>query len=274
MNELTVLSHNRRAQTVWNAPAGRYNEISRSIADAIEHAVERLHPERGQRVLDLATGTGWGSRVIAQRFPGVSVVGADIADKMLDYARGMAARQDLAIDYRHADAEQLPFEDGAFDAVISTFGVMFAANPEAAAGEVARVVKPGGRMVLATWKPDSNVFHMFGVMRPFMAPPAAPPPPSPFAWGDPTRVRELFAQAFDLRFEDGTNVFRYGSGQQAWELWRDHYGPTRSLAESLDDRRREELASALITWHESFASGLGYQQPRDYLITHGVRRSR
>src|SRR5688500_2198890 len=147
-----------RAQAVWNSPAGRYDEISRSIADAIEHAAERLRPKAGERILDVATGTGWGSRVIAQRFPGVKVTGADIADQMLEHARSAAAALKLAIDYQHADAERLPFADASFDGVISTFGVMFVAKPEAAAAELARVVKKGGRLVLATWKDDSNVF--------------------------------------------------------------------------------------------------------------------
>lgn len=102
-----------------------------------------------------------------------------------------------------------------FDAVISTFGVMFAGQPEAAASELARVVRPGGRVVLATWKPDSNVFHMLGIMKKHMAPSAQPAPPSPFAWGSLDRVRELLGKTFQLEFEDGTNVFRYGSGQQA-----------------------------------------------------------
>src|SRR5690242_7619316 len=120
-----VQPHNLKAQAVWNSPGGRYDEISRSISDAIEHAVERLQPKPGERILDLATGTGWGSRVIAQRFPGVKVTGADIADQMLGYARKTADAQQLDIDYQHADAERLPFEGGAFDAVVSTFGVMF-----------------------------------------------------------------------------------------------------------------------------------------------------
>src|SRR3954452_20243621 len=139
-----VQSHNVKAQSVWNSPGGRYDEISRSIADAIEHAVERLQPRSGERVLDLATGTGWGSRIVAQRFPGVKVTGADIAEQMLEHARSAAAQLSLDIDYTHADAEKLPFADGSFDAVVSTFGVMFVGNPEAAAGELARVVKKGG----------------------------------------------------------------------------------------------------------------------------------
>jgi ubiquinone/menaquinone biosynthesis C-methylase UbiE len=236
-----VQSHNVKAQSVWNSPAGRYDEISRSIADAIEHAVERLRPASGERILDLATGTGWGSRVVAQRFPGATVTGADIADKMLEHARAAAALQKLPIEYHHADAESLPFPDGAFDGIVSTFGVMFAGNPEAAAGELARVVRKGGRVVLATWKSDSNLFHMFAVMKKFMAAPPSPPPPSPFEWGKYERLQALLGQSFDLSFEEGTNRFRYGSGEQAWNLWLEHYGPSRALAANLDDARREEF---------------------------------
>jgi SAM-dependent methyltransferase len=268
-----VQPHNAKAQAVWNAPGGRYDEISRSIADAIEHGVERLQPKPGERILDLATGTGWGSRVIAQRFPGVRVTGADIADQMLEHARAAAAQSKLDIDYRHADAEGLPFADGEFDALVSTFGVMFASKPEAAAAEIARVVKPGGRVVLVTWKWENNLFSMFGVMKKFMAAPPQPPPPSPFEWGKVARVRELLGEKFDLRFEDGCNRFRYASGEQAWNLWVNHYGPVKSLAQSLDDSRREDFKREMIAWHETFASPLGYDQPRDYLVTHAVRRS-
>jgi SAM-dependent methyltransferase len=271
--EDVVQPHNTRAQSVWNSPAGRYDEISRSIADAIEHAVERLAPRAGEQVLDLATGTGWASRVIAQRFSGAHVTGADIAEQMLEHARALAEQQRLAIEYCHADAEQLPFADAQFDALISTFGVMFASRPERAAAEIARVVKPGGRVVLATWLPDSNVAAMFGVMRPFMAAPPTPPPPTPFEWGKVARVIELLGTSFDLRFEEGTNQFRYGSGEQAWQLWVNHYGPTKALAASLDDERRRELQRALTSWHETFPGVLGYQQPRGYLVSQGLRKA-
>jgi SAM-dependent methyltransferase len=267
-----VQPHNVKAQSVWNSPGGRYDDISRSIADAIEHAVERLQPKAGERILDLATGTGWGSRVIAQRFPGVKVTGADIADQMLEHARTQAAAMKLDIDVQHADAEKLPFADVSFDGVVSTFGVMFVGKPEAAAGELARVVKKGGRLVLATWKNDSNVFHMFGVMKKFMPPPPQPPPPSPFEWGKYERLKELLAANFELKFEEGTNHFRYGSGEEAWNLWLNHYGPSKSLAANLDDARREEFKRDMIAWHETFKSELGYDQPRQYVITRGIRK--
>jgi SAM-dependent methyltransferase len=267
-----VLSHNARAQAVWNAPGGRYDEISRSIADAIEHAVERLSPRSGERVLDLATGTGWASRIIAQRFPEAQVLGVDIADEMLEYARRTAAQQQLAIEYSVGDAEALPFAAGELSAVVSTFGVMFASKPETAAAELARVVRPGGRVVLSTWKPDGNVAAMFGVMKPFMATPAQPAP-SPFAWGGVERVRELLGGSFELSFEEGINRYRYGSGEQAWQLWLNHYGPSKALAASLDETRREQFRRAMIEWHETFASPLGYEQPRTYLITRAIRKA-
>lgn len=266
-----ILAHNTRAQAVWNAPGGRYDEISRSIADAIEHAVERLQPKTGESVLDLATGTGWASRVIAHRFPGTRVTGVDIADQMLAHARQTATQQQLDVEYRVGDAEALPFGTAELSAVISTFGVMFASKPEAAAAELARVVEPGGRVVLATWKPDSNVAAMFGVMKPFMATPPQPAP-SPFAWGGPDRLRELLGQHFELGFEEGVNRYRYASGEQAWQLWIGHYGPAKALAASLDDARREQFKRAMVEWHETFASPLGYEQPRGYLITRAIRK--
>jgi ubiquinone/menaquinone biosynthesis C-methylase UbiE len=267
-----VQAHNTRAQTVWNSAGGRYDHISRSIADAIEHAVERLELEPGSRVLDLATGTGWGSRVIAERFPVTKVTGVDIADQMLDYARTSANRFGLDIEYRQGDAEALPFPDAAFDAVISTFGVMFVGKPEAAAAELARVVRPGGRIVLATWKHDGNLFKMFNVMKQFASPAPVPAPPSPFEWGKRERLEALLGAYFELGFEEGTNRFRYGSGTEAWELWVNHYGPVKSLAASLDDARRAAFKTDMIGWHESFDSALGFDQPRQYLITRGTRR--
>lgn len=239
---------------------------------AIEHAVERLQPRSGQHILDLATGTGWASRIVAERFPGAKVTGADIAEQMLEYARASAATLKLDIDYRHADAEKLPFADASFDGVVSTFGVMFAGRPEAAAGELARVVKKGGRVALATWKHDGNLFNMFGVMKKFMPAPPQPAPPSPFAWGKAERVTELLGADFELEFEEGTNHFRYESGEQAWLLWSNHYGPAKSLAANLDDAHRNEFRRDMIAWHETFRSGLAYDQPRQYLISRGVRK--
>jgi SAM-dependent methyltransferase len=266
----TIEPHNAKPAAVWSSGGAEYDQISRGIADSIEHCVLRLDPRPGERVLDLATGTGWTSRLVAHR--GATVVGIDIAGDLLAAARKRAQAEALAIEYRLGDAENLPFPDGAFDAAISTCGVMFASRPEAAAGEIARVTRKDGRVALTTWLPDSNLFKMFMVMKPYMAPPPNPAPPSPFEWGKPERMRQLLDGAFDLRFERGTSFYREPSGEAAWNTFVTGYGPTKSLAASLDEQRRAELRRDFIAFHEGFRTELGICVPREYLLTVGIRR--
>ena len=171
-----IQAHNEKPASVWNSGGGRYDEISRGIADSIEHCVLRLDPKPGEKVLDLATGTGWSSRLVARR--GAQVTGADISSELIAFAAERAKAEGLNITYQVGDAEKLPFADSEFDAVISTCGVMFASRPEAAAAELARVCRKGGRMALTTWLSDSNLFKMFMVMKPYMSPPPTPAPPS------------------------------------------------------------------------------------------------
>ncbi len=180
--------HNQKPAAVWNSGGAQYEDISRGIADSIEHCVLRLDPKPSEKILDLATGTGWTSRVVARR--GAEVTGVDIGADLIATAEERAAAEGLNIAYEVGDAEHLPFEDGQFDAVVSTCGVMFASRPEAAAAELARVCRKGGRIALTTWLSDSNLFKMFMVMKPYMPPPPTPAPPSPFEWGKTERIRE------------------------------------------------------------------------------------
>jgi ubiquinone/menaquinone biosynthesis C-methylase UbiE len=270
MNVSAIQSHNERPAAVWSSGGAHYDQISRGIADSIEHCVLRLAPKRGERILDLATGTGWTSRAVARR--GATVTGVDIAADLVAAARERAGAEGLGIDYRTGDAEKLPFADGEFDAVVSTCGIMFASRPEAAAAEVARVVRKGGRVAITTWLPDSNLFKMFMVMKPYMPAPPNPAPPSPFAWGTAERVRELMGSAFALQFERGTSFYREPSGEAAWSTFSTGYGPTKALAGSLDDARRAELRRDFIAFHDGFATELGICVPREYLLSVGVRR--
>lgn len=265
----TIEAHNERAATVWSAGGRRYEEVSRGIADAIEHCVLRLNPEPGERVLDLSTGTGWTSRVVARH--GALVTGADIATELLDVARDRAREEGLPIEYVVGDAERLPFEDGEFDAVVSTFGVMFASRPEAAAAELARVCRRGGRIALTTWLSDSTLFRMFELMKRYMPRPAGPAPRSPFEWGRPERIRALLGHAFQLRFEQGVSYYREPSGEAAWETFSTGYGPTRTLAASLDPSRRDEFRADFTAFHAAYRTELGICVPRGYWLTIGVR---
>jgi hypothetical protein len=149
---------------------------------------------------------------------------------------------------------------------------MFASRPNAAASELARVTRKGGRIALTTWLPDSNIFEMFKIMKPYMAPPPDPAPPSPFEWGEPERIRELLGQDFDLKFERGTSFYREPSGEAAWDAFSTSYGPTRALANSLDESRLADLRRDFIAFHDGFSTELGICVPREYLLTVGVRR--
>ena len=268
-NTGTIQPHNQRPATVWSSGGRDYDEISRGIADSIEHCVMRLNPQPGERILDLSTGTGWTSRLVARR--GASVVGADIAEDLLEAARAAAEAERLSIEYRVGDAESLPFATGEFDGVISTVGVMFASRQEAAAAELARVCRKGGRIALTTWTSDGNVLKMFEVMKRYMPAPPTPAPRSPFEWGRTERIEELLGSAFDLKFEKGTSYYREPSAEAAWDTFSTGYGPTRALAASLDPERRAALRDDFIAFHAGFPTALGVVVPREYWVTIGLR---
>lgn len=265
-----IQPHNHRPAAVWSSGGQAYDEISHQISSALDHCVRRLRPRPEERILDVATGTGWTSRLL--NAAGATVTGVDIATDLLDAAKATAARCNLPIDYRLGDAERLPFADGSFDAVTSTFGVMFASRPEAAAAELGRVCRRGGRLALTTWRPNGGVFAMFRVMRTHMPRPTTPIPPSPFAWGCRERLDELLGRDFDLTFEDGVTVYRDADGEAAWRAFVTGYGPTRALAASLDETRREALRRDFVAFHDRFDAPLGIAMPREYLVTIGVRR--
>ena len=265
----SIQTHNQRPAAVWSSGGADYDQVSSGISDSIAHCVLRLAPQPGERILDLATGTGWTSRRVAAS--GARVVGVDIAADLIAAAKARAETEGLPIEYRIGDAESLPFEDGEF-AVVSTCGIMFASRPEAAAAELARVTRKGGRIALTTWLSDSNLFKMFQVMKPYMAAPVGTPPPSPFEWGRTERIRELLGDKFDLRFENGVSYYREPNGRAAWNTFAKGYGPTKALAASLEEGRRGELQRDFIAFHDAFPTEPGICVPREYWLTLGTRK--
>jgi len=265
-----IRPHNAGPAAVWSSGGAAYDEVSRGILDAIEHAIDRLEPRMDMRILDLATGTGWTARRLAER--GFDVTGADFAPDMLAAAREYSAARGLDIPFVEEDAEALSFDDGAFDAVISTFGVMFTQRPEDAAAELARVTRPGGRLVLAVWTPDGNVFEMFKVIKGYMPPLEGESPPSPFEWSNPERLHELLGDAFDLRVEHGTSYYREPDANAAWRTFSEGYGPVRTLAGKLDAERRAQFEADFVDFHRQFADELGITVPREYRVVYGTRR--
>jgi hypothetical protein len=149
---------------------------------------------------------------------------------------------------------------------------MFVSRPEAAAREITRVCRPGGRIALTTWLPDSSVFEMFRIMRAHMPPPPQPAPPSPFAWGKRERMQELFGDGFDLTFEEGEAIYYDRDGEAAWNAFVTGYGPTKTLAANLDVLARRNLKRDFVALYNHYASPLGIRVPRQYLLTVGTRR--
>ncbi len=234
------------------------------MGDIHQLVIERLGPRPGERWLDLACGTGAVSELAAAA--GASVVGIDLSPGLIDTARALAAERGLAIDYRVGDCEDLEgVADASFAVLSSTVGVMFAPDHEATATEIARVVEPGGRIGLANWAPASGVGDLFRVMGPFQA---SKPPASPFDWGEEERVRELLGDAFELEISEHDSTLEIESGEAYWELFSTSYGPTKTLAESLEPERREELHRG---WLGLFGDG-PVAHHRAYILVTGRRR--
>ena len=255
----------QKQSVMWGT--GPYQRVTETITDIHAHVIERLAPQPGTRWLDLACGTGAVAERAAER--GAAVTGVDLAPALIATAAERAAERGLEIDYRVGDCERLELEAASFDAVSSTCGIMFAPDHEAAARELARVTRPGGRIALANWTPSGGLARMFKMMAPFQP---APPPSSPFDWGDATRARELLGEWFELDLSEHVSTVRLPSGEAYWELFSTSYGPTRTLAESLGDRR-EELHRAWVDFFESnYRSNGEIAHTREYLLIVGERR--
>jgi SAM-dependent methyltransferase len=256
-----------RHAAVWSA--GPYQGVTETITDVHAEVIDRLRPEPGQRFLDLACGTGAVAELAAAA--GAEVVGIDLAPALVEQAEGRAEERGLKIDYRVGDVEALELEDASFDRVASTCGVMFAPDHAAIARELARVTRPEGRVALACWTPESGLAKLFDVMRPFQA---TPPPGvgNQFDWGREDYVRDLLEDDFELEFEELDSPLEMESGEAVWELWVHDYGPTKVLAESLDDDKREELQRNFVELHERSRVNGGLRVPRAYLLTVGTRR--
>jgi SAM-dependent methyltransferase len=258
----------QKQSTIWGI--GPYQNITDTITDIHERVVERLDPQPGVRWLDLATGTGAVAELAAAR--GAEVTGVDLAPALIETANERAGERGLQIDYQVGDCERLELEDASFDVVSSTCGVMFTPDHEASAREIVRVTKPGGRIGLANWTPDGGMARVFQMMRPFQP---TPPPGvgNPFQWGDESYVEELLGEAFDLEFEHGSSHLRVPSGEDYWQLFSSSYGPTKTLADSLDPDRREDFHRTWVDFFESnYRTDGQIDHERQYLLVFGIRR--
>ncbi len=257
----------QKQSATWDSAP--FERIADQIADVHADLVERLEPLEGTMFLDVACGTGGVAQLAASR--GAHVTGSDFAPGLVETARRRGKERGLDIRYDVGDAEALFYENASFDVVASCFGVMFAPDHAAAAAELKRVCRSGGRIGLACWTPDGGIGDFFRLQASFQP----PPPPgagSPLAWGTETHVRELLEDAFNLEFIELESPQLGESGEQLWELFSTSFGPTKTLVDTLPPERREELHRALVDFWEQHRDGDGIRHPRHYLVTLGRRR--
>ena len=214
-----------------------------------ETLCEALDLRSGQRVLDVAAGNGNASLAAARRW--CEVVSTDYVPSLLERGRERAAAERLDMRFEEADAEALPFPDASFDAVMSTFGVMFTADHVRAADEMLRVCRPGGRIGLTNWTPAGFIGQLFKTIGRHRPPP--PGTASPAAWGTRERIGELFErQARSIVAAERQFVFRYRSPQHWLDVFRTWYGPTLKAFAALPAPAQAELENDLMVLVDRF----------------------
>jgi ubiquinone/menaquinone biosynthesis C-methylase UbiE len=251
-----------RQQVAWSA--GDYAVVGTTLQIVGEELCEALDIRSGQKVLDVAAGNGNASLAAARRW--CDVLATDYVPELLDNARERAAAERLAIEFREADAEALPFPDGSFDVVVSTFGVMFTANHARAAAEMVRVCRRDGKIGLANWTPEGFIGQLFKTIGKHVPPP--PAARSPALWGTRARIAELFeASATSVKSAQRHFVFRYRSPAHWLEVFKTYYGPVLKTFAALEPAAQAALERDLLALIDRFnRSGDGSMVvPSEYL---------
>ncbi|WP_238419616.1 class I SAM-dependent methyltransferase [Gordonia sp. 'Campus'] len=263
-----LVSLRAKQQMVWSS--GDYNRIAALTVPVNEATVAAASIIPGERVLDVATGTGHSALAAARQ--GAVVTAIDYVPALLDIARHRADAEHLDVDYVEAPAEILPFGNAAFDVGISTIGIMFAADHEQAARELARVVRPDGRIVVTSWTADGFVGGMLATVGKHVTPPPGARPAT--RWGDQAYVAELFGNRVEsVGSRTGTLTVRFVDAAAFADLFLGYYGPTFSAASKLDDDGRTALRADLIALAQSHQRSVtgGIALDWEYRVVEGVR---
>jgi ubiquinone/menaquinone biosynthesis C-methylase UbiE len=258
-----------RQQVAWGS--GDYAIVGTTLQIVGESLCEAIDLRAGQRVLDVAAGNGNATLAAARRF--ADVVSTDYVGALLDRGRERAKADRLPVLFQEADAEALPFPDASFDAVLSTFGVMFTPNQEKAASELLRVCRPGGRIGLANWTPDSFIGQLFRIIGKYVPP--APGLRSPALWGSRDHLAVLFGGNAQIAAETKSFVFRYRSPTHWIEVFRNFYGPVLKAFAAIDADARIALEADIMGLLDRFniAKDGTLVAPSDYLEVIVTKRS-
>ncbi len=231
----------RRQRTAWSS--GDYAVVGTTLQIVGETLCEALDLRAGQRVLDVAAGNGNISLAAARRW--CEVTATDYVPRLLERADMRARAEGLALRVQEADAENLPFETASFDAVVSTFGVMFTPDHQRAAAEMIRVCQSGGRIGMANWTPEGFIGQLFKTIGKHVPP--FPGAQSPALWGTRAHISALFeAKASEVRTAEREFVFRYRSPQHWLEVFKTYYGPVLKTFASLESGAQRSLTEDLF----------------------------
>lgn len=258
----------QRQAAVWSA--GAFEDVADSIHDMHVALVEALDPQPGDRWLDVGCGAGNLAELAAGA--GAQVTGIDLSPRLIDVAKARAEAGGYEIEYRVGDAERLDVEGASFDKVTSSVAMIFAPDHDAAARELARVTRSGGRLAVSAWTPEGTVGEMFKVFAPFQP----PPPPgagAPLAWGSRDYVRGKLDDAFELSIERRISRDEDESPEHAWEYFASRFGPVKTMLENLDPERRAEFEQAARRhFAQRWQPDGRFLDEREYLLVTGVRR--
>jgi SAM-dependent methyltransferase len=239
-----------------------WQRLAERLAPVHDELVRRLGPRRGERWLDV--GTGRGDVAVRAAAAGADVTGVDISEPLLAEAR--AAAGGLSVSFDLGDAQRLPYEDASFDVVSSSFGVIFAPDVDAAAGELARVLRSGGRLGLTAWRPNERLRALYARFG------SRGPATDADRWATRAGLEALLGPAFALAVSEGTWHLTGESPEALWELMSAAAPPLKAFLGTLDDDGRRGLRSAMLEYWESFRDGAGVVEPADYLLVLGTRR--
>lgn len=230
-----------RQQGTW--ASGDYAVVGTTLQIVGEQLCESLDVRAGQKVLDVAAGNGNASLAAARRW--CDVVSTDYVPALLGRGRERAAAEHLKMEFQEADAEALPFPDGGFDAVVSTFGVMFTPDQDQAAAELVRVCRSGGKIGLANWTPEGFIGQVFKTIGKHLPPPAGVK--SPALWGTRARIEEMFGpHTSSIQTQPRHFVFRYRSPEHWLQVFKTYYGPLLKAFGALDPAAQAALTSDLM----------------------------
>lgn len=229
-----------RQQQIW--ASGDFAIIGTTLQLVGEQLAEAADILAGEDVLDVAAGNGNATLAAARRF--ARVVSTDYVPLLLEKGKARALAEGLDVAFQVADVEELPFENASFDAVLSTFGAMFAPDHARTAAEMRRVCRKGGRIGLASWTPDGFIGDLFRTVAQFVPPPAGVQ--SPMLWGTEQHLSNLFdVHPGDLQSTRRMFQFRYRSAEHFIDMFRSFYGPTHKAFAALDEKGQGELHAAL-----------------------------